>query len=119
MSIRWNEFNPAVVNAPTHNALNICNELLRITATPGMTTGQFIRILHDESTSAEQLWARYMLEATAFIYARKLARRHGRMGVFAELTVLMRETWALFVDELNNMPDSRPASPNSVVLIEL
>lgn len=119
MSIRWNEFNPAVVSSHTHNALNICNELLRITATPGMTTGQFIRILHNESARSEQLWAKYMLEATAFIYARKLARRHGRMDVFAELTVLMREAWGMFIEELNNLPDSRPASPTSIVMVEL
>lgn len=116
MSIRWDDFNPDVVNAPTNNALNICNELLRITATPGMTAGQFIRILHDESTRSEQLWAKYMLEATAFIYARKLARRHGRMDVFAELTVLMREAWEMFVHELNNLPDARPTSPTSIVI---
>tara|TARA_B110001452_G_scaffold230546_1_gene206988 strand:+ start:1837 stop:2196 length:360 start_codon:yes stop_codon:yes gene_type:complete len=119
MSIRWDEFNPAVVNSDTNNALNVCNELLRITTTPDMTCGEFIRILHDESTRSEQLWAKYMLEATAFIYARKLARRHNRVDVAAELTVLMRETWELFVNELNNLPDSRPASPTSIVMLEL
>tara|TARA_B110000858_G_scaffold177898_1_gene213291 strand:+ start:84 stop:443 length:360 start_codon:yes stop_codon:yes gene_type:complete len=119
MSIRWDEFNPAVVNSDTNNALNVCNELLRITTTPDMTCMEFLRILEDESTRAEQLWAKYMLQAVAFIYARKLARRHGHEEVASELTIRMRETWELFVNELNNLPDSRPASPTSVVMVEL
>ena len=125
MPIRWNEFNTAVVNDSTHNAVSVCNELLRVTAVPGMSTREFIAILERESAEAPEVWLKHMCQAVAYIYARKIVERVHKVSpefataahatTMADFNERIRVEWNLFVAALNDMPDSRPGSPMSVV----
>ena len=123
MPIRWNEFNPDVINNSTHNAVSVCNELLRITAVPGMSIWEFITILERESAEASQVWLKHMCQAVAYIYSQRIVERAQKVSpefataahatTMADLNERIRVEWNLFVAALNDMPDSRPGSPDS------
>lgn len=119
MSIRWHEFNPQVLETAGSQPAALGNELIRITATPGMTSRDIVRIFVSERAHQSVTWIAHMLNAYTLILLLKMARRQGRSALVASLVPQIRPAWDRFIVELDALVESRPSSPTSVADIML